>query len=285
MSSLLLAGGYQLAWNVFGEEDGLPVFYFHGAPGSGIEPELASDILKELRIRLIAPERPGYGQSTTQRHFTLESWAKAVRQLSHHLRLQEYSVLGYSAGGPYAMACGHYLADSVKSITVVSSLAPFDSVAMQNHINAEFKFLYELCASDFEYGKARIGQLANSPEALYEIMKASAATTDQSIFALDSFCRSYTKNMRMALACGIDGIANDLRNLALPWRFKLEQIGCHVNVWHGNEDANVGIAVGEHLAKHLGNVSTFYLDKAGHFFLFEKWRDVLKQHIDRVGDL
>jgi pimeloyl-ACP methyl ester carboxylesterase len=56
-------------------------------------------------VRIVAPDRPGYGQSTRQRGHLLKDWPQVAARIADHLEIKEFSVLGYSGGGPYAAAC------------------------------------------------------------------------------------------------------------------------------------------------------------------------------------
>ena len=275
MNSLLLENRYRLSWNEYGATDGEPVFYFHGMPGSRLEASPADGIARDLGIRLIAPERPGYGDSDAQDDFGLLDWADAVSLLTDNLNLKQFSILGFSAGGPYALACGHKMTEQIKHITLVSSTAPFETVVMQQHINAAFKPIYELAAADTQAAAQQLSQLASSPEALFEVMHSQLPPCDKSIFNQAQFRKHYTENLARALQQGVEGTVNDFRNLALAWQFNPEDVHVSVDVWHGRNDNNCGIAVGEHLAKALDTASTHFLADKGHFFLFEQWNEVL----------
>lgn len=268
---------YEIAWNEYGAADGEPVFYFHGTPGSRLEAYTADKAARNLGIRLIAPERPGYGHSTPQENFNLLDWPKALSQLADKLKLHEFSILGFSAGGPYALACAHQIPNRVKHITLVGSTAPFETNAMQKHINVDFKPLYELSASNYSAALQQVAQLSASPEALFNVLHAPLPTVDKALLNQTALHNHYLENLTLAINTGVDGIVNDLRCLAQSWQFSLEDIQPHIDIWHGYGDRNVGIAVAKYLVSKLNNTSTHFLENSGHYFLFEKWHDVLKR--------
>jgi pimeloyl-ACP methyl ester carboxylesterase len=275
MKSLLLGDQAQLAWNEYGASDGEPVFFFHGTPGSRLQASPADDIARDLGLRLIAPERPGYGDSDAQEHFDLLDWANSVSLLANNLNLEQFSILGYSAGGAYALACGRKMTERIKHITLVGSLAPFETAVMQQHINAAFKPLYELAAADTHTATQQLSQLASSPEALLEVMQSQLPPCDQAIFSQALFRKNFTQNLALAIRQGVKGTVNDFRNLALPWQFNLEDIYVPIDIWHGQDDNNCGIAVGRYLAEALNSESTHFPENKGHFFLFEQWHEIL----------
>ncbi len=58
-----LEDGRELAFAELGDSDGTPVLGFHGTPGSRSQMALLDEPAREAGIRLIAPDRPGYGAS------------------------------------------------------------------------------------------------------------------------------------------------------------------------------------------------------------------------------
>jgi hypothetical protein len=50
----------------YGDQNGQPVFASHGVPSCGAGFDLAHEPARARRLRLIAPDRPGVGRSTTR---------------------------------------------------------------------------------------------------------------------------------------------------------------------------------------------------------------------------
>jgi len=245
-------------------------------PGSRLEIRQADNIAQQLGLRLIAPDRPGYGHTDGQHEGCLIAWSKLISQLAERLKLDQFSVLGFSGGGPYAMACADALPQQVKHVTLVSSLAPFQAPAMQSHINAEFKPLYELAADDYDAAIQHMSQLATSPSALMAMMRSPLPPSDISVFENQCFAKHYLQNLTLAIRQGVNGLVNDLRCVTLPWQFKVEDIQQPTAVWHGHDDKNVGFAVAEYLADTIKHSSRHFLKNKGHFYLFEQWPQVLQ---------
>ena len=273
MNSLLLKNQHKVSWNEYGSTDGFPVFYLHGMPGSRLEATSGDSAAQAFDIRLIAVDRPGYGDSEPA-NITLREFADAIGQLANHLNFSKFSVLGYSAGGPYALACSHELSDRVKRCAVVSTLAPFDTDVVQTHINQGFKPLYELAAVDREAATQQVSHIASSPEALLDTMQAQLPPCDQELFQT-AFRRQYQDSLVLAVKNGANGLVNDLHNLATPWQFELENIHTEVDIWHAKEDTIVGFPISEYLTDTLKNSFVHFLENKGHYFLFEKWNEIL----------
>ena len=58
-----LADGRQLGFASFGDADGIPMFYLHGSFGSRLEGRLTHPSALHRHVRVIAPDRPGFGLS------------------------------------------------------------------------------------------------------------------------------------------------------------------------------------------------------------------------------
>lgn len=278
IDSLLLGNQCRLAWAEYGAPGGEPVFYFHGMQGSRLEPSPADAIARDMGIRLIAPDRPGYGDSELPEGFRLLDWPDAILQLADKLQLNQFSIISFSGGGKYALACASKLAERIKHISLVSAPAPFDTEVMQQHLIADFKPLVELAAVDYPAAIQQVSQLATSPEALLDLLLAPLPPSDKATFRQAHIQKHCLDNITLAMKNGINGIANDLRCLALPWQFDLQDIHLDIDIWHGRDDINVGFPVAEYLADALAHSTTHFLENKGHWFLFEQWSNILQRY-------
>src|SRR5437899_8680089 len=93
-----LADGRQLGFAEYGDLRGRPLFYFHGWPSSRLEPRTGQNICAGLGVRMIAPDRPGYGLSDFKPRRTIPDWVSDVQELADHLDVKRFAVLGVSGG-------------------------------------------------------------------------------------------------------------------------------------------------------------------------------------------
>jgi pimeloyl-ACP methyl ester carboxylesterase len=104
-----LPDGRRLAYAEYGAADGDPVLYFHGFPSSRREARLIHADALATGARIIAPDRPGYGDSDDAPGRTLADWAGDCAALVGQLGLARFAIIGVSGGGPYALACAQHL--------------------------------------------------------------------------------------------------------------------------------------------------------------------------------
>src|SRR3954452_14573241 len=80
--------------------------------------------MREVGVRLIAADRPGIGRSDpVSGKRTYAGWAQDVAHLADALGTERFSVVGYSCGGPYALAVAAELPERVERVGLVSSVA------------------------------------------------------------------------------------------------------------------------------------------------------------------
>jgi pimeloyl-ACP methyl ester carboxylesterase len=118
------ADGRLLGHRSAGPQDGAAVFFFTGTPGSRLDLEVGGvgDAAAERGMRLIVLERPGYGRSDRAPARRVVDRADDVRQAADALGVDPFAVVGYSGGGPHALACAACIPDRVTAAACVSSV-------------------------------------------------------------------------------------------------------------------------------------------------------------------
>ena len=116
--------GRQLSTQTYGDPDGKPVFLLHGTPGSRIGPHPRGTVLHRLGVRLIAFDRPGYGDSDRFEGRRVADAATDVLAIADAFDLDKFAVVGRSGGGPHALACAAKLPDRLTRAAVLVGLAP-----------------------------------------------------------------------------------------------------------------------------------------------------------------
>jgi pimeloyl-ACP methyl ester carboxylesterase len=86
-----------------GDPDGYPVLYFHGTPGSRLDVSFGDDVAEQMGVRIISFDRPGYGRSASA-PFGLRRIALDAQAIADVLALDPFATLGWSGGGPFALA-------------------------------------------------------------------------------------------------------------------------------------------------------------------------------------
>ncbi|HEX2647357.1 MAG TPA: alpha/beta hydrolase, partial [Candidatus Dormibacteraeota bacterium] len=96
---LQLRDGRQLAWRWWGDPDGTPVLRIQGTPGSRKQFNPHRDVPREVGVRYLMADRPGYGGSTRKPGRGIADIADDYVELLDAHGLERVPATGTSGGG------------------------------------------------------------------------------------------------------------------------------------------------------------------------------------------
>jgi pimeloyl-ACP methyl ester carboxylesterase len=273
-----LRDGRRLGYAEFGQATGRPVFFFHGMGTTRLicppaEPAQA------LGLRLIAVDRPGIGLSDPRPGRRLLDWPADVAELADRLGLGSFAVVGWSGGGPYALATGYALAERVTSLAAVSSPAPlagngeaaylrrFD----RNAVRAAGRAPWVIRLALWHWGRPQrrdaVRFLEQSVAAMCESDQQVMADPQLRVRMIQSSAELYRQGGR--------GLYDEALVLARPWGFRVADLRVPVHLWHGTVDETVPFAMGEHLAEAIPGARFTRFEGEGHHLLYRYWQEIL----------
>ena len=267
-----LKDGRLLSISEFGDQAGKPLLYCHGFPGSRLEARLFDTSACQTHVKLIAVDRPGYGQSDYKSFSKLAEWVNDVSELADILNLGRFSVLGVSGGGPYALACAHRIPSRLHSVGVVCGLGPvYEPWAIRDmQWPARLGFTLAQRAPSLLrliYGNLTARTLRWSPEFLMSLLTVSAPMADKNALKRPEVRQVFVTSAREALRKGAQGALQDFVMYAHGWGFRIEEISMSIDLWHGRSDATVPFSHGQSLANRLPLARTHFFPEEGHFSL------------------
>src|SRR5258706_2153383 len=118
------ADGRLVTYREYGAPGGFPVLALHGTPGSRLKYAAAHADAARMGLRVISPDRWGYGRSDPHPEPALADYARDAAELLHGLNIGRFSVVGISGGGPYAVAVAAQLRERVRSLALVAPIGP-----------------------------------------------------------------------------------------------------------------------------------------------------------------
>src|ERR1700726_3078105 len=112
---LRLPGGPGLGGLTAGPTDGLPLIFHYGAPCAAVlyRPLVAEATQRKLRT--IVYSRPGYATSTAKSGRSVADAVGDVQAVLDELDLDQFVTIGWSGGGPHALACAACFPDRCAS--------------------------------------------------------------------------------------------------------------------------------------------------------------------------
>jgi len=272
--TLTLADGRRLRWCEYGDPAGQPVVFCHGLPGSRLEHPPDSRPAAERGLRFIVPDRPGYGGTSPRPGRALGEEVADVRTLADELGLEAFDALGFSGGGPHAMAIAARLPERVRRLGLISSWAPFDRAGTEGMAEAN-RQLWALARADFEaFAETLEAAIAQAGDA-YGLLVGGAPEEDRAIFEDEAVAAAYRADTEEAMRQGLAGMLEDAGAVIGSWPFAPEAIRRPARLWHGDRDANAPVTMGRWLARHLPRAELTEWTGTGHFGLFPHWEEIL----------
>ena len=125
-STLRLPDGRILAYDDVGDPAGAPVVYLHGTPDSRLA-RPPDHLTAAAGVRLVAVDRPGAGDSDPHPAARLLSLGADVEALLDHLSVPKAILVGWSAGGLFALAAATTLGERVAGVGLIATLPPVEA--------------------------------------------------------------------------------------------------------------------------------------------------------------
>jgi non-heme chloroperoxidase len=106
---------------------GQPVVLIHGYPLSGTSWEKQLPVLLEAGYRVITYDRRGFGKSSQPATgYNYDTFAEDLHKLVIQLKLQDFTLVGFSmGGGEVARYLGKYGSSGVSKAVIISGVPPF----------------------------------------------------------------------------------------------------------------------------------------------------------------
>jgi pimeloyl-ACP methyl ester carboxylesterase len=277
--TIILSDGRQLGFAEYGDPNGIPVFHFHGSAGSRLDHPADENILWNQGIRFISVERPGHGLSDFLPRRRLVDWPEDVSQLADQLGIQQFFLDGWSAGGPHALACAWGLPERVKAVALIASLAPMQREGALNGLPLPNRLLATSARwfppLTYLFRRLTRGMILRDAEQAAQRVMAAIPEADKAALYSPENLAIFVQSIREGYRQGWGGVAQDDVIVNRNWGFDPASIQSPVDIWHGEADVNVPIHAGRYLAARLPRVRQFFLPGEGHFFVLQRWGEVL----------
>jgi pimeloyl-ACP methyl ester carboxylesterase len=253
-----------------------------GTPCAGIpyEPMVAEAVGRGSRF--VTYSRPGYAGSTRRVGRSVADCAEDVVAVARELGLERLHVVGWSGGGPHALASATLLPELVVSAATLAGVAPWraegldwlDGMADENR--EEFGAALEGAEALAEF-LSQAAELVRDRRGDTVADALGGLVTEIDRRALNGSLADYIASMfREGVSSGIWGWHDDDLAFVRDWAFSLDDISVPVTVWQGRHDAMVPFAHGEWLARNVPGARTMLLEDEGHLSLVSRFGDVVE---------
>jgi pimeloyl-ACP methyl ester carboxylesterase len=275
-------GERRLAWSEWGPVDGRPVLLLEGMPGSSHAcPDV--ETTHDLGVRLVAPDRPGYGESDALPGRTMLDSAADLEALLDELDVNRAPLVGWSSGVGFAIAAAHRLGTRIASLELVAGDPPFDELPGSAR---DPELAERVVQTRSDPAGARLAALergawfAERPESIVEQAFAPGEPgeddPDGRVRQRADVREMLLEMFRHAGRHGAEGWVDDGIATLLPWGFSVTEVGHRATVWYGVGDRLSRRVDSEVLAELMPAAHLRVLPNEGHLLPIEHWREILE---------
>ena len=258
-----------------GQPDANPLVWYGGTPTEGSEiPPHVSRAVTEGGWQVVSYSRPGYAGSTVQPDRTVADAAADTVAVLDHLGINRFVALGWSGGGPHALACAALLPGRCSAAATLASVAPYDAEGldwldgMARENQEEFGAAVESVDALTAYLEKQAPGLANvTGDEVTAALGGLVSDVDRSAVT-GELADCLAAMFRRAVWGGIAGWRDDDLAFVKDWGFDLSAITTPVSIWQGQQDRMVPFAHGRWLATHIPGARLHLYADQGHLSLF-----------------
>lgn len=266
-----------------GDPDGAVVMYFHGTPTSRLDLCFGERLAAEHRVRLLSFDRPGYGGSTPA-PFGLAAIGADAHAVADELGVGRFATLGFSGGGPGAMAAAAVPGGRVSRVGIASGAGPFQLVPgaldeLDDNDRAALSLLPEdpaAAAAAFATGFEPLAELSRKAGSSGMLAAfADLLSRDRELLADQQHAAAFADTVREGLRPGSSGAGWDNVSWIGEWDIDLNAVRCPVLLWYGSDDRFSPPAHRLWLAQNLPNARLVVHHGEGHLMIYDDLADML----------
>lgn len=236
----------------YGDSNGQPVVYFHGAPGSPEEGAVFDSYAKDHQLRLICFDRFAADSTLSAEDY----YKQLAQQIKRVLGSQPTAIIGFSIGAQVALEVAKLLATQVRYTHLVSAAAPLDSGDFIDHMagGAVFKLAKNQPAIFSLLTQCQVVMARMAPGLLVRTLFASAVGGDSALIKQPGFRSSISAVMQQCFRKHAAGYQRDIQGY-VNWAANFDGYSSGVTLWHGTEDNWSPIFMASVLAEKLSSAA------------------------------
>ncbi len=218
--------------------------------------------LADRGVRAVSFNRSGYGRSSGLDNRVVIDTGRDVAQILDQLSLTNIVSIGWSGGGPPALATG--LDERCSGVVTLGGLAPFDQPDLDFYAGMKSGDILEYAAARRDINELLEMLGPNGPETIWCRPDEEALASPEAHELIAANARTYETGLRC--------IVDDYSSYLSPWGFEVEEIGVPVVLFQGALDGNVPLGHGQWLARKIRNARLVEKADEGHISIVFRYR-------------
>jgi pimeloyl-ACP methyl ester carboxylesterase len=254
-------------------DEGPAIVFHHGTPGAAMNYQPWIRAASAAGLRWVATTRPGYGSSHRRPGRSVADDVDDVTDVLDHFGIERFVAIGWSGGGPHALACGALLAGRCAGVVSLAGVAPFRLADAE-----DFDWLEGMTPGNVEeYEPAQKGEAVLRPllESWHDEVKAMTGEDIKQLAGVverpaelaaqnDAFADTIAASFREGLRVGIEGWLDDDLAFVGDWGFTLADVAVPAAVWQGDGDRMVPYRHGTVMIERLPQARGHLVSGDGH---------------------
>lgn len=263
------------------------IILLHNLMGSSMElPPGASSLFEQENIRIIVPERPGYGDSDCHPERNHQDWCSDLEQLLDHLKLDKVKILAHSIGGSYALALAEFLPDRIERIAMVNAMPRIEDImacanipSLVTAVNRSLKFAPFLIEPILKMAVGKDIEHFYSQQLNYIRPTLEGRAADINLLKTSQYRNYSTANLKQSAKQGVGIWAEELKLSFSALAFSVKNCRTEYQFWHGEHDDVIPLEAAELLSKHLNTTHFTRLKSETHYLFARHFNKIVKQLI------
>ena len=274
---------------IVGPVDGPALVLHLGTPAGPVDVPALTEPAASRGLRTVICGRPGYAGSTPRPGRSVADAAGDVAFVLDRLGYDRFVTLGWSGGGPHALACAALLPERCAAAATLAGVAPYDADGLDWFAGMGPENVAEFGAAVAGLDTLT-GYLNRESAGLTTVTGGEvAAALGGLVSPVDvdvltgAFADSLAAAFRAAVSTGVAGWLDDDLAFVRPWGFDLSTIDVPVAVWQGGEDRMVPPSHGAWLAAHVSGARAHLNPDAGHLSLVNAAAPIIDDVLAAAG--
>ena len=277
MSSLKLSDDRSIEYIGNGVPSKSALILHHGTPTSMTVWSTWLAAAAEKGTRAIAFTRPGYAGSDRKVDRTVIDANDDLEEILNQLEIDNFVSVGWSGGGPYALASG--LLKKCTGVQLIASVSPYDAEDFDWFQDATPESVEEVKISakslqdciTFKEGYYTELRDLTAEQLLVEYEKRSGFKLFENAYR--AFSKDLSFSMHDALRDGAIGYAEDEYAFLSNWGFETKEIQVPVGIWQGLDDKSVSPHMARWLNANIVNPTLKLLEGQHHGSIMVETRE------------
>lgn len=264
--------GVVVGYAAYGDPAGTPLIFCHGWPGSHHQAQMIDAPARKRGLRVLAPNRPGIGQSSPMSGIDVRQWANVMGGFADAMGIDRFYLLGVSGGGPYALASAAVLPERLVAVGVCCGAPPIDLIPDRRGLHWFYRTLLAVDWSAPRLSKPLMTGIRSlvtgfSAEHTMRPLVSLMPAPDRRTLSRRENLRPIAESVDAAFENGIEPVIQDARRIKDPWGFDLEAVVKPVHIWHGGRDRNIPVSTARFVAEKIRRPIMHIYPDDGHYSL------------------